>query len=246
MSFLPQFLRAWTNSLIVGSFAKVLKYSSRHSVGLLPSACIKFNLSEWTFSSLPTLRHVLRVQVSLASSCVWTYLNKVPFSSHNISIWETWMSTWQKEKEGNKYFKLFGTCSIHNFEVCTSHINKFPDLETFVSNHLNYAVFMNYRCQNFNCIYLMCWYIHWINGWSKSSSIWVMWIFIILSLQYMYQYVLFSSPHIKIYNLGVRFLLLTTNYKHLQEYFLHSSHPPLEHHWHEKKPYFLICCCLKR
>lgn len=135
MSFLPQFLRAWTNSLIVGSFAKVLKYSSRHSVGLLPSACIKFNLSEWTFSSLPTLRHVLRVQVSPASSCVWTYMNKVPFTSPNISIWETWTSTWQKEKEGNKYLKLFGTCSLHNFEVCAFHINKFPDLGTFVLNH---------------------------------------------------------------------------------------------------------------
>ena len=158
MSFLPQFLRAWTNSLNVGSFGKVFKYPSKCSVGH-PSGGIKFKVSEWTFSSLPTLRHVLRVQVSLASSCVWTYLNKVPFSSHNISIPETRMSTWQKEKEGNKYFKLFGTCSIHNFEVCTSHINKFPDLETFVSNHLNYAVFMNYRCQNFNCIYLMCWYM---------------------------------------------------------------------------------------
>ena len=54
-------------------------------------------------------------------------------------------------------------------------------------------------------IVLMCWYMYkWLQ--SKSSSIWVAWVFIMLSLQYMY--VLLSSPYIKIYNPGERFLLL--------------------------------------
>ena len=61
----------------------------------------------------------------------------------------------QKGKEVNKYLKLFGTCSLHNFEVCTFHINKFPDLGTFVLNPLNYAVFMNYSCQDIDCIYFI-------------------------------------------------------------------------------------------
>lgn len=67
-SFLLQAIRAWTNSIIVGSFSKVANFSIRVSVGLSPllySVSIKSISLGSTCKASPTLRHVVSSRFSL-------------------------------------------------------------------------------------------------------------------------------------------------------------------------------------